>query len=72
MIRRTLLACTALFGALFFFAGAPQSPAPDKTAEAARLNNIGVAYMNQQLFEKGLGQFQKAAVGRSGIVCGDG
>jgi cytochrome c-type biogenesis protein CcmH/NrfG len=29
--------------------------------EAARLNNIGAAYMNQQLFEKGLKAFQQAA-----------
>ncbi len=29
--------------------------------EAARLNNIGCAYMNQQLFEKGLKEFQQAA-----------
>ena len=29
--------------------------------EAARLNNLGVAYMNQQLFEKGLKTFQQAA-----------
>jgi tetratricopeptide (TPR) repeat protein len=29
--------------------------------EAARLNNIGVAYMNQQLFEKGLKAFEDAA-----------
>src|ERR1700674_206883 len=29
--------------------------------EAARLNNLGVAYMNQQLFEKGLKAFQQAA-----------
>src|SRR5271165_898968 len=29
--------------------------------EAARLNNLGVAYMNQQLFEKGLNFFQRAA-----------
>ncbi len=28
--------------------------------EAARLNNIGCAYMNQQLFEKGLKSFQQA------------
>ena len=31
------------------------------SAEAARLNNIGVAYMNQQLFEKALKQFDAAA-----------
>jgi tetratricopeptide (TPR) repeat protein len=29
--------------------------------EAARLNNIGVAYMNQQLFEKALKEFEEAA-----------
>jgi len=29
-------------------------------AEAARLNNLGCAYMNQQLFEKGLKAFQQA------------
>jgi len=28
--------------------------------EAARLNNLGCAYMNQQLFEKGLNEFHKA------------
>lgn len=38
------------------------TPAPQPNSiEAARLNNIGVAYMNQQLFEKGLKQFQLAA-----------
>jgi len=35
--------------------------APADTAEAARLNNLGVAYMNQQLFEKALKAFEKAA-----------
>src|SRR5579864_6398333 len=37
---------------------------PDATPnpiEAARLNNLGCAYMNQQLFEKALKQFQQAA-----------
>src|SRR5579862_9670909 len=29
--------------------------------EASRLNNLGCAYMNQQLFEKGLKEFQEAA-----------
>jgi Tfp pilus assembly protein PilF len=32
-----------------------------KVAEAARLNNIGVAYMNQQLFEKALKSFEAAS-----------
>src|SRR3984893_14687731 len=31
------------------------------TTEAARLNNLGAAYMNQQLFEKALKSFQQAA-----------
>ncbi len=35
--------------------------APSDPAEAARLNNIGVAYMNQQLFEKALKTFTEAA-----------
>ncbi len=49
-----LAAVVAAFGVL-----APSSqPNP---IEAARLNNIGVAYMNQQLFEKGLKEFQQAA-----------
>ncbi len=36
----------------------PQAANP---IEAARLNNLGVAYMNQQLFEKGLKFFQQSA-----------
>jgi len=47
-----------LIGLLFAFMGA--SPVPDPR-EAARLNNIGVAYMNQQLFEKALKAFDEAA-----------
>ena len=42
-----------------FLAAAPEKK-PDP-AEAARLNNLGCAYMNQQLFEKGLKNFQDAA-----------
>jgi tetratricopeptide (TPR) repeat protein len=34
---------------------------PDSSTEAARLNNLGAAYMNQQLFEKGLKAFQEAS-----------
>jgi len=47
----------AVLTALGMFAPASQ-PNP---IEAARLNNLGVAYMNQQLFEKGLKAFQQAA-----------
>jgi tetratricopeptide (TPR) repeat protein len=37
------------------------TPKPAPSIEAARLNNLGVAYMNQQLFEKGLKSFEEAA-----------
>jgi tetratricopeptide (TPR) repeat protein len=54
-IAAALLA--AMVAAFSLFPGASQ-PNP---IEAARLNNLGCAYMNQQLFEKGLKQFQQAA-----------
>ena len=38
--------------------GAGSSP---DAVEAARLNNLGAAYMNQQLFEKALRAFEAAA-----------
>jgi tetratricopeptide (TPR) repeat protein len=48
--------------ALGFFASAPQTqPKTSNPIEAARQNNLGCAYMNQQLFEKGLKAFQQAA-----------
>ncbi|HLZ42369.1 MAG TPA: FG-GAP-like repeat-containing protein [Candidatus Sulfotelmatobacter sp.] len=46
----------AILAALGLFAPASQ-PNP---LEAARLNNLGCAYMNQQLFEKALKSFQQA------------
>jgi Flp pilus assembly protein TadD len=48
-----------LIATLIFLAAAPEKK-PDPT-EAARLNNLGCAYMNQQLFEKGLKNFEDAA-----------
>ena len=48
-----------LLAALGLFATAPQTKS--NPVEAARLNNLGAAYMNQQLFEKGLKCFQQAA-----------
>jgi tetratricopeptide (TPR) repeat protein len=48
-----VLAALALFAT-------PQKPKANPI-EAARLNNLGAAYMNQQLFEKGLKCFQQAA-----------
>jgi tetratricopeptide (TPR) repeat protein len=59
-LNRPLLAFIAVLIAFALFAGAPESK-PDKSAEAARLNNLGCAYMNQQLFEKGLKAFQQAS-----------
>ena len=64
MTKRSLLVCACVaMAALGIFAAAPQSSSskPDSFTEAARLNNLGVAYMNQQLFEKGLKAFQGAA-----------
>ncbi len=51
---------------LLFFSLLGASPAPDP-AEAARLNNLGVAYMNQQLFEKALKAFEEAAAKDHGL-----
>src|SRR6266849_2393973 len=48
-----------LIAALMFLAAAPEKKSDP--AEAARLNNLGCAYMNQQLFEKGLKSFEDAA-----------
>ncbi len=38
-----------------------------RSQEAARLNNIGVAYMNQQLFEKALKSFEAAGTNDPGL-----
>ena len=51
----------ALIAAGVLLLAAAQNSTPDKSIEAARLNNLGAAYMNQQLFEKGLKNFQDAA-----------
>ena len=60
MIKKLSIALFAIFllGLLFALIGAAPPADPQ---EAARLNNIGVAYMNQQLFEKGLKAFEDAA-----------
>jgi tetratricopeptide (TPR) repeat protein len=51
-----------LLAAFGLFATAPQTQSKAANpVEAARLNNLGAAYMNQQLFEKGLKLFQQAA-----------
>src|SRR5436190_11973392 len=60
-MKSNLLLCTAglLAAALILLAASPEKKLG--SAEAARLNNLGCAYMNQQLFEKGLKYFQDAA-----------
>jgi tetratricopeptide (TPR) repeat protein len=64
MTKRSLLLCVCLaLAAATIIAAAPEDShsKPDPSSEAARLNNLGAAYMNQQLFEKGLKAFQEAA-----------
>ena len=62
MTPRISVALAGVFLAAFgFFSAVPQTqPKAPNPVEAARLNNLGVAYMNQQLFEKGLKSFQAA------------
>ena len=50
-----------LLAAFGVFSTIPQKQSNENPVEAARLNNLGAAYMNQQLFEKGLKNFQQAA-----------
>ena len=62
MIPRISVVLAGTFLAAFgVFATAPQTQPKANSAEAARLNNLGAAYMNQQLFEKALKSFQQAA-----------
>ena len=66
MTRKVPLVCASIVvAAIAMLAGALQSaPAakpPDKSTEATRLNDLGAAYMNQQLFEKALKAFEQAA-----------
>jgi tetratricopeptide (TPR) repeat protein len=54
--------CAFALAALGIFAAAPESSTQaDSSVEAARRNNLGVAYMNQQSFDKALKEFQQAA-----------
>src|SRR5579863_2830443 len=61
MTARISIALAGILLAAFgLFASAPQPQPKANPAEAARLNNLGAAYMNQQLFEKALKSFQQA------------
>src|SRR3954453_300819 len=58
-MKSKLLWCSGTLLVAVLICGAA---APGKNpADAARLNNLGCAYMNQQLFEKGLKYFEDAA-----------
>jgi tetratricopeptide (TPR) repeat protein len=61
----SVVGSVVVLATIAIFAAVPQS-APgtkqlDKSTETPRLNNLGVAYMNQQLFEKALKAFEQAA-----------
>jgi tetratricopeptide (TPR) repeat protein len=64
MNKKIPLACVIILATIAIFAAAPQNNPTanqEKSTEAARLNNLGAAYMNQQLFEKALKAFEQAA-----------
>ncbi|MGO8793940.1 MAG: FG-GAP-like repeat-containing protein [Candidatus Sulfotelmatobacter sp.] len=60
MTPRISVALAGIILAAFGLFATPQTPSKAKVTEAARLNNLGAAYMNQQLFEKALKSFQQA------------
>src|SRR6266446_2491635 len=59
--RISVALAAILLSAFGVFTTGPQAQTKSSPAEAARLNNLGAAYMNQQLFEKALKSFQQAA-----------
>src|SRR5258706_6158679 len=57
----TLLFLVAVLGLRLLGSSSYETSSDNKSAvEAARQNNLGVAYMNQELFEKGLKNFEAA------------
>src|SRR5215469_12892290 len=60
-MRSKLLKCVGglSLAAMVLLAAAPEKKA--NPSEGARLNNLGSAYMNQQLFEKALKSFEEAS-----------
>src|SRR5712672_3378840 len=62
MTPRISAVLAGIFLAAFgLFSTVPQTQPKPNPVEAARLNNLGAAYMNQQLFEKGLKFFRQSA-----------
>ncbi len=61
MTQRILACASIILAAAGIFTATPQATKPANPIQAARLNNLGTAYMNQQLFEKALKSFEEAA-----------
>jgi Tfp pilus assembly protein PilF len=61
MIKKLSIAIAAVSVAALLIALLAATNPPTNREDAARLNNIGVAYMNQQLFAKALKNFEEAA-----------
>ena len=66
MTQRKRLVLVALLSLTAIFAAPPQASKTADSSEAARLNNLGTAYMNQQLFQKALNAFQEASAADPG------
>src|SRR5260370_41071741 len=62
MINKIAIAFAAIFLLALLLAILAATNRAANPQEAARLNNIGVAYMTQQLFEKALKSFEAAAI----------
>ena len=61
MTRRIAIFLAGFLATYAVLSAAPLQRLSDASAQAAHLNNLGAAYMNQQLFEKALKTFQDAA-----------
>ncbi|HTA23132.1 MAG TPA: FG-GAP-like repeat-containing protein [Terriglobales bacterium] len=61
MTRRIAIFLAGILATYAVLSAAPPQRPADASAQAAHLNNLGAAYMNQQLFEKALKTFQDAA-----------
>jgi len=62
MLSRKVIGLGVILGSAVLFVAIDKGSSPtDKSVEAARLNNVGAGYMNQQLFEKALKNFEEAA-----------
>ncbi|HXM08362.1 MAG TPA: FG-GAP-like repeat-containing protein [Terriglobales bacterium] len=61
MTKQLSIAFVSIFFLAFLVALLGADRPANNPREATRLNNIGVAYMNQQLFEKALKEFEAAA-----------